>query len=105
MKECLSLPVAVCVQSLSTTVLLGELLDCGAHSTAELVACLRTKDAHELDFWGFVTTMTVSGKITNLLPVIDGEGQIVGMVSLGDLAVSASSDSPLAAVSRAAPNV
>ena len=68
-----TLPVVCCVQSLSTTVLLGELLDCGAHSTAELVACLRTKDAHELDFWGFVTTMTVSGKITNLLPVIDGE--------------------------------
>jgi len=39
------------------------------------------------------------------LPVIDGEGQIVGMVSMGDLAVSAASDSPLAAVSRAAPNV
>jgi CBS domain-containing protein len=39
------------------------------------------------------------------LPVIDGEGQIVGMVSMGDLAVSADGDSPLAAVSRAAPNV
>jgi CBS domain-containing protein len=39
------------------------------------------------------------------LPVIDDEGQIVGMVSMGDLAVSAASDSPLAAVSRAAPNV
>lgn len=39
------------------------------------------------------------------LPVIDGDGQIVGMVSMGDLAVSADRDSPLAAVSRAQPNV
>jgi CBS domain-containing protein len=39
------------------------------------------------------------------LPVIDGEGQIVGMVSMGDLAASADADSPLAAISRAAPNV
>jgi CBS domain-containing protein len=37
------------------------------------------------------------------LPVIDG-GQIVGMVSLGDLAVSADADSPLAAVSMARAN-
>jgi CBS domain-containing protein len=34
------------------------------------------------------------------LPVIDG-GQIVGMVSVGDLAVAVDSQSPLAAVSRA----
>ena len=39
------------------------------------------------------------------LPVIDAEGQIVGMVSIGDLAVSVDCDSPLAAVSRAQPNV
>jgi CBS domain-containing protein len=39
------------------------------------------------------------------LPVIDGDGQIVGMVSLGDLAVAAGGDSPLVAVSRATPNV
>jgi CBS-domain-containing membrane protein len=39
------------------------------------------------------------------LPVIDAEGQIVGMVSMGDLAVFADCDSPLAAVSRAQPNV
>jgi CBS domain-containing protein len=39
------------------------------------------------------------------LPVIDAEGQIVGMVSLGDLAVSADGNSPLAAVSKAQPNV
>ena len=39
------------------------------------------------------------------LPVVDGDGQIVGMVSMGDLAVSADGDSPLAAVSRAQPNV
>ena len=38
------------------------------------------------------------------LPVIDG-GQIVGMVSLGDLAASAEPESPLAAVSRARANV
>jgi CBS domain-containing protein len=37
------------------------------------------------------------------LPVIEG-GQIVGMVSLGDLAVSADADSPLAAVSKARAN-
>ncbi len=39
------------------------------------------------------------------LPVIDADGQIVGMVSLGDLAVFSAGDSPLAAVSKAAPNV
>jgi CBS domain-containing protein len=39
------------------------------------------------------------------LPVIDGAGQIVGMVSMGDLAVSADGDSPLAAVSQAQPNI
>jgi CBS domain-containing protein len=39
------------------------------------------------------------------LPVVDDDGQIVGMVSMGDLAVSADRDSPLAAVSRAQPNV
>src|SRR5580692_1524942 len=39
------------------------------------------------------------------LPVIDADGQIVGMVSMGDLALSAHGDSTLAAVSRAAPNV
>ena len=39
------------------------------------------------------------------LPVIDAEGRIVGMVSMGDLAVSSDGDSPLAAVSRAQPNV
>jgi CBS domain-containing protein len=39
------------------------------------------------------------------LPVIDGAGQIVGMVSMGDLAVSADADSPLAAVSKAQPNI
>jgi len=37
------------------------------------------------------------------LPVIDAEGQIVGMVSMGDLAVSADAGSPLAAVSKAQP--
>ena len=37
------------------------------------------------------------------LPVIDS-GQIVGMVSIGDLAVSADPDSPLAAVSNARAN-
>lgn len=37
------------------------------------------------------------------LPVIE-DGQIVGMVSMGDLAVSSCSQSPLAAVSRAPAN-
>jgi CBS domain-containing protein len=37
------------------------------------------------------------------LPVIE-EGQIVGMVSIGDIAVSANGDTPLAAVSKAQPN-
>ena len=37
------------------------------------------------------------------LPVID-EGQVVGIVSMGDLALTADADSPLAAVSRAQPN-
>ncbi len=37
------------------------------------------------------------------LPVVS-DGQVVGIVSLGDLAVSADTDSPLAAVSRAQPN-
>lgn len=37
------------------------------------------------------------------LPVIDG-GQIVGIVSIGDLATAADFDSPLAAVSRAQSN-
>ena len=37
------------------------------------------------------------------LPVI-GEGQVVGIVSMGDLAISGDQDSPLAAVSRAQPN-
>jgi len=37
------------------------------------------------------------------LPVIDA-GQIVGMVSLGDVAASADGDSPLAALSKAEPN-
>jgi len=37
------------------------------------------------------------------LPVIS-EGQVVGIVSMGDLAISADEDSPLAAVSRAQPN-
>jgi CBS domain-containing protein len=37
------------------------------------------------------------------LPVIN-DGQVVGIVSIGDLAVSADADSPLAAVSRAQPN-
>lgn len=37
------------------------------------------------------------------LPVIN-EGQVVGIVSLGDLALSVDVDSPLAAVSRARPN-
>lgn len=38
------------------------------------------------------------------LPVIN-DGQVVGIVSMGDIAVTADSDSALAAVSRAAPNV
>ena len=37
------------------------------------------------------------------LPVVS-DGQVVGIVSLGDLAVSEDTDSPLAAVSRAQPN-
>ena len=37
------------------------------------------------------------------LPVIDG-GQIVGVISLGDIAVADDDDSPLAAVSRARAN-
>jgi CBS domain-containing protein len=37
------------------------------------------------------------------LPVIN-EGQVVGIVSMGDLALTADADSPLAAVSRAQPN-
>jgi CBS domain-containing protein len=37
------------------------------------------------------------------LPVVS-EGQVVGIVSMGDLAVSADAGSPLAAVSRAMPN-
>ena len=37
------------------------------------------------------------------LPVVS-DGQVVGIVSLGDLAVSADTDSPLAALSRAQPN-
>ena len=38
------------------------------------------------------------------LPVIN-DGQVVGIVSIGDLAISADADSPLAAVSRAQPNM
>ena len=37
------------------------------------------------------------------LPVIN-EGQVVGIVSMGDLSLTADADSPLAAVSRAQPN-
>jgi CBS-domain-containing membrane protein len=37
------------------------------------------------------------------LPVIDN-GQIVGIVSIGDLAVTEDGDTPLAAVSMAQPN-
>jgi CBS domain-containing protein len=37
------------------------------------------------------------------LPVIS-DGQVVGIVTMGDIAVSADADSPLAAVSRAQPN-
>ena len=37
------------------------------------------------------------------LPVVT-DGQVVGIVSMGDLAVSADADSPLAAVSRAQPS-
>jgi CBS-domain-containing membrane protein len=37
-------------------------------------------------------------------PVIDGNGRIVGIVSIGDLAISADDDSPLASVSQALPN-
>jgi CBS domain-containing protein len=37
------------------------------------------------------------------LPVID-DGQVVGIVSIGDVEISAHEDSPLAAVSRAQPN-
>lgn len=37
------------------------------------------------------------------LPVVN-DGQVVGIVSLGDLAVTGDGDSPLAAVSRAQPN-
>jgi CBS domain-containing protein len=37
------------------------------------------------------------------LPVIS-EGQVVGIVSIGDIAISADAGSPLAAVSRAQPN-
>jgi CBS-domain-containing membrane protein len=47
----------------------------------------------------------IAANAVRRLPVIDAEGQIVGMVSMGDLAVSADGDSPLAAVSRAQPNV
>jgi CBS domain-containing protein len=47
----------------------------------------------------------ISDHAVRRLPVVDGDGQIVGMVSMGDLAVSADGDSPLAAVSRAQPNV
>jgi CBS domain-containing protein len=36
------------------------------------------------------------------LPVVS-DGEVVGIVSMGDLAVSADTDSPLAAVSRAEP--
>jgi CBS domain-containing protein len=44
-------------------------------------------------------------KAVRRLPVIDGNGQIVGIVSIGDLAISADEDSPLASVSKALPNV
>jgi CBS domain-containing protein len=37
------------------------------------------------------------------LPVIN-EGQVVGIVSMGDLAITGDTDSPLADVSRAEPN-
>ena len=37
------------------------------------------------------------------LPVIS-DGQVVGIVSMGDIAISSDADSPLAAVSRAQPN-
>jgi CBS domain-containing protein len=37
------------------------------------------------------------------LPVIN-EGQVVGIVSMGDLAITGDTDSPLADVSRAQPN-
>ena len=37
------------------------------------------------------------------LPVVT-DGEVVGIVSMGDLAVSVDADSPLAAVSRAQPN-
>ena len=37
------------------------------------------------------------------LPVIS-DGQVVGIVSLGDIAISTEADSPLAAVSRAQAN-
>ena len=52
---------------------LGDLFNCSANNTQELVACLRQEDAHRLDFWGVVVTILESGNVMNLLPVIDGD--------------------------------
>jgi len=59
---------------LHTAMVLGDLLNCSAHDTRELVDCLRQEeDPYKLDFWGFVGTMLASGRLTNLVPVIDGD--------------------------------
>ena len=68
----------------------------GPLCTGDLIGIAADADLHQ-------AAQLMRENAVRRLPVIN-EGQVVGIVSMGDIAVTADSDSALAAVSRAEPN-
>ena len=61
-------------QALRTAAMLWDIFNCPtANSPADIVACLRTETADELDFWGIVASVAVEGRIPNFGPVVNGD--------------------------------
>jgi CBS domain-containing protein len=69
----------------------------GPLCSGELIGVAAAADIHQAE-------QLMREHAVRRLPVIN-DGQVVGIVSIGDLAISADADSPLAAVSRAQPNM
>ena len=44
-----------------------------AETTTQIIDCLSEKDAHALDFWGFVGAITTGESAPGFMPVVDGE--------------------------------
>jgi len=52
---------------------MANIFNCTYNTTQDIVACLREKGAHALDFWGLVGATIYEQRLPNFPPVVDGD--------------------------------